>query len=100
MPGENHTRPRSIELRRFKARGHLVLAEHDILKCAISEISDGSATLVVEAERELPGEFILEFEGNVAVRRICKLISQSGNIAKVAFPFRDPQPHKRNVGLV
>ena len=100
MPGENHKTSRSIELRRFKARGHLVLGEHDILKCAISEISDRSAALVVEAERELPPEFVLEFEGNVAVRRICKLVSQSGNVAKVSFPFRDPQPHKRSGGLV
>lgn len=100
MPGKNHTHQRSIELRRFKARGLLVLAEDDILKCAISEISDRSATLIIEAERELPPDFTLEFEGNVAVRRICKLVSQSGNVAKVSFPFRDPQPHKRSGGLV
>lgn len=100
MPGENHIRSRSIELRRFKARGHLVLAEDDILKCAISEISDRAATLIIEAERELPPEFTLEFEGNVAVRRICKLVSLSGTVVKVSFPFRDPQPHKRTGGLV
>ena len=99
MPGENHTRQRSIELRRFKARGLLVLAEHDILKCAISKISDKSATLVIEAERDLPPDFMLEFEGNVAVRRVCKLVAQSGNVVKVSFSFRDPQPHKRNGGL-
>lgn len=95
MSGNDQARPRSIELRRFKARGHLILAEDDILKCAIVEISDKAATLLVEAERELPAEFTLEFEGNVAVRRMCKLVEQKGTVAKVSFPFRTPQPHKR-----
>ncbi|BCJ90888.1 hypothetical protein IZ6_16230 [Terrihabitans soli] len=100
MSSEHQIQPRTIELRRFRARGHLVLAEDDILKCAISDISDKAATLVIEAERELPQEFALEFEGNVSVHRMCKLVSQNGNVAKVSFPFRTPQPHKRNVGLV
>jgi hypothetical protein len=99
MSGDNQTHPRSIELRRFRARGHLVLAEDDILKCAIAEISDKAATLIIEAERELPTDFTLELEGNVAVQRICKLVSQTGTVAKVSFPFRTPQPHKRG-GLV
>lgn len=99
MSEENHTHPRSIELRRFRARGHLVLADDDILKCTISEIADKTATLVVEAERALPAEFILEFEGNVSFRRSCTLISQRGNIAKVGFPSRTLQPQRRG-GLV
>jgi hypothetical protein len=99
MSREENVRPRSIELRRFRARGHLILAEDDILKCAISEISDKAATLILEAERELPPEFELEFEGNVVVHRKCRLVSQTGEIAKVSFPFRTPQPHKRG-GLI
>jgi hypothetical protein len=95
MSGDIQPRARSIELRRFRARGHLVLAEDDILKCAISEISDKAATLVVEVDRELPAEFTLELEGNVAVQRLCKLVSQTGNVAKVGFPFRTPQPRPR-----
>jgi hypothetical protein len=99
MSGEENAKPRSIELRRFRARGHLVLAEDDILKCAIQEISDKAATLVLEAERQLPPDFVLELEGNVAVHRQCKLVSQTGTMAKVSFPFRTPQPHKRT-GLI
>lgn len=95
MSGDSQARPRSIELRRFKARGFLVLAEDDILKCAISEISDKAATLIVEVDRELPAEFALELEGNVAVKRLCTLVSRNGTVAKVSFSFRTPQPHKR-----
>jgi hypothetical protein len=99
MSGDIQPRARSIELRRFRARGFLVLSEGDILKCAITEISDKAATLMVEVDRELPPEFALELEGNVAVKRLCKLLSQSGTVAKVSFPFRTPQPRKRTLPI-
>ena len=99
MSRDSKTNPRSIELRTFKARGHISLPRGVKVGCSLSEISDLAATLILDEPRQLPPDFMLELEGQLAVHRQCRLVSQNGKAVSVSFPFRTPQPRKR-IGYV
>jgi hypothetical protein len=99
MSRDPKANPRSIELRTFKARGHILLPGDVKLGCSLNEISDVAATLILEEPHELPPEFMLELEGQLIVQRQCRLVAQNGKAVSVSFPFRTPQPHKR-IGYV
>jgi hypothetical protein len=59
--------------------------------CAISDISETGARIVLEAECELPERFILLLTRSGEARRHCRLVWRNGLAAGVEFPTQPPQ---------
>jgi hypothetical protein len=59
--------------------------------CAISDISETGARIVLEAERELPERFILLLTSSGEARRHCRLVWRNGLAAGVEFPTQHSQ---------
>ena len=55
-------------------------------RCAIADISESGARLVVDKNCELPERFILLLTPSGGARRHCRLVWRDGEIAGVAFP--------------
>jgi PilZ domain len=55
--------------------------------CAIADISDTGARIMLEAECELPERFILLLTRSGEARRHCRLVWRDGLAAGVAFPM-------------
>ncbi len=53
--------------------------------CAIADISESGARLVMASERELPHRFLLLLSSRGAARRICRLVWQKGMTVGVEF---------------
>jgi hypothetical protein len=53
--------------------------------CAIADISDSGARLMLESEQDLPPRFLLLLSARGSARRICRLIWQKGLSAGVEF---------------
>jgi hypothetical protein len=58
--------------------------------CAIADISDTGARLVLESECELPERFVLLLTRRGEARRHCRLIWRNGLSAGVEFPAPHP----------
>jgi hypothetical protein len=58
--------------------------------CAIADISEAGARLVLARECELPERFILLLTRRGEARRHCRLIWRNGLSAGVEFPTPDP----------
>jgi hypothetical protein len=54
--------------------------------CAIADISDTGARIILQAECELPERFILLLTRSGEARRHCRLVWRNGLSAGVAFP--------------
>jgi PilZ domain-containing protein len=54
--------------------------------CAISDISETGARIMLQAECELPERFILLLTPSGEARRHCRLVWRNGLSAGVAFP--------------
>ena len=59
--------------------------------CAISDISETGARIMLEAECELPERFILLLTRSGEARRHCRLIWRNGLSAGVSFPTPAPE---------
>jgi hypothetical protein len=59
------------------------------LPCAISDISETGARIMLESECELPDRFILLLTRSGEARRHCHLVWRNGLSAGVAFPALD-----------
>ena len=57
--------------------------------CAISDISETGARIMLESECELPDRFILLLTRSGEARRHCHLVWRNGLSAGVAFPAPD-----------
>jgi hypothetical protein len=53
--------------------------------CAISDISDGGARLVLNSEADLPEQFVLLLTKEGRARRTCRVVWRSGSIVGVEF---------------
>jgi hypothetical protein len=53
--------------------------------CAISDISDGGARLVLNSEADLPEQFVLLLTKEGNARRKCRVVWRSGSIIGVEF---------------
>jgi hypothetical protein len=60
------------------------------LPCAIADISETGARIVLETEIELPERFILLLTRKGEARRQCRLVWRDGQTAGVAFPTPHP----------
>jgi hypothetical protein len=84
--------PSRAELRRKPRRqfhynaGVLLDATSSPKACAISDISETGARLVLATECELPERFILLLTRSGQARRQCRLVWRDGLAAGVAFP--------------
>ncbi len=58
--------------------------------CAISDISDSGARLVLETDEELPGRFILLLTRKGDARRCCRVIWRTGSTVGVEFAGVQP----------
>ena len=56
------------------------------LRCAIADISESGARLVLESECELPERFYLLLTRKGEARRRCRLVWREGLAVGVAFP--------------
>ena len=54
--------------------------------CAISDISDTGARIMLQAECELPERFVLLLTRRGEARRLCRLVWRNGLSAGVEFP--------------
>jgi len=54
--------------------------------CAICDISEGGARLILKDDAELPESFFLVLSANGAARRRCRLIWRDGLAVGVKFP--------------
>jgi hypothetical protein len=54
--------------------------------CAIADISETGARIVLQEERELPERFILLLTRNGDARRHCRLVWRDGTTVGVEFP--------------
>ena len=61
------------------------------IACAISDISEIGARIVLEAECELPERFILLLTPTGEARRHCRLVWRNGLTAGVEFPTHHSQ---------
>jgi len=59
--------------------------------CAISDISDTGARIMLQAECELPERFILLLTRSGEARRHCRLVWRDGLAAGVSFPTPAPE---------
>jgi hypothetical protein len=55
----------------------------------LQDISRNGARIVVQDGIELPKTFVLDFSGNIVVRRLCELVWQNGEVAGVQFRTLD-----------
>jgi hypothetical protein len=79
-----------VELRRKRRRelrylAHILIDEHGVRSCAISDISDSGARLIVDEEGELPDKFILLLNKSGGARRVCRLVWRDGKTVGVEF---------------
>ena len=56
-------------------------------RCAIADISETGARIVLECECELPERFILLLTPSGKARRHCRLVWRNGSAAGVEFPM-------------
>jgi hypothetical protein len=61
------------------------------IACAISDISEIGARIVLQTERELPERFILLLTRSGEARRHCRLVWRNGLAAGVEFPTQHSQ---------
>ena len=54
--------------------------------CAIADISETGARLVLEIDEELPQRFMLLLSSSGAARRICRVVWRDGMTVGVSFP--------------
>jgi|HubBroStandDraft_5_1064220.scaffolds.fasta_scaffold434306_2 hypothetical protein len=59
--------------------------------CAISDISETGARILLQAECELPERFILLLTRSGEARRHCRLVWRNGLSAGVSFPTPAPE---------
>jgi len=55
------------------------------IPCILQNISDGGAMIMVDADVELPQNFVFEIPGNIAVGRRCSLVWRQGRFAGMEF---------------
>ncbi len=56
--------------------------------CAIADISETGARIVLESERELPDHFVLLLSRTGSARRLCRLVWRDGLMVGVEFANR------------
>jgi hypothetical protein len=59
--------------------------------CAIADISETGARLVLQTECELPDRFMLLLTRNGVARRICRVVWRDGTSVGVEFPPPPPE---------
>lgn len=58
--------------------------------CAIADISESGARIVLAGDEELPRNFLLLLSSQGGALRVCRLVWQDGLTVGVEFPDRDP----------
>ncbi|HTV35478.1 MAG TPA: PilZ domain-containing protein [Xanthobacteraceae bacterium] len=58
--------------------------------CAIADISECGARIILAMDEELPPSFLLLLSSQGSTRRICRLVWQDGLTVGVEFPDRVP----------
>jgi hypothetical protein len=82
------------ELRRKQRRpchhtASVLVSEKSWCPCAIADISETGARIVLASDIALPERFMLLLSRNGEARRVCRLVWRKGLIVGVEFP----QPH-------
>jgi hypothetical protein len=72
--------------RQFHYNTSVLISEERLCPCAIADISETGARLVLETECDLPERFMLLLSRNGEARRICRLVWRSGLMVGVEFP--------------
>jgi hypothetical protein len=54
--------------------------------CAISDISDSGARILLESDSALPNRFVLLLSRNGGARRKCRVVWRNGLVVGVEFP--------------
>jgi hypothetical protein len=65
----------------------LISADWPPLPCAIADVSQSGARIVLESDAELPPEFLLLLSAQGGARRICRLVWRDG--PNIGVEFRD-----------
>jgi hypothetical protein len=74
--------------RQFHYQAKILSSAHGPpLPCAIADVSQSGARIVLESDAELPPEFLLLLSARGGARRICRLVWRNG--LNVGVEFRD-----------
>jgi hypothetical protein len=87
----NRAELRKKPRRAFHHNARIVISsEAPLIACAIADISETGARLMLESEGEVPEQFVLLLTPSGHPRRECRVIWREGQTLGVEFPQPDP----------
>jgi hypothetical protein len=81
----NRAELRKKPRRQFHYNARIMIGKTEPIACAIADISDSGARLLLQNDEQLPEDFLLLLTTNGEARRRCRTIWRNGLTVGVAF---------------